>query len=74
VLGVAQSGTELEVALQAPPVDGAANAELVALLSKILGVRKSDVEILRGESSRVKLLLVQNVSEETVFALGVKRC
>lgn len=74
MLGLAQSGSEIEVALQSPPVDGAANAELVALFSKTLGVRKSDVEILRGDASRIKLLLVHNVSEEAVFALGVERC
>ncbi len=74
VLGVAHSGTEIEVALRAPPVDGAANEELIALFSKTLGVRKSDIEITIGQSSRVKVLLVSRVSDDAVRGLGVNLC
>jgi hypothetical protein len=48
----------LKVRLAAPPVDGAANAELIAFLSKQLRVRKRDFEILSGERSRRKVVLV----------------
>ncbi|MGC9505170.1 DUF167 domain-containing protein [Baaleninema sp.] len=42
------------VRLQSPPVDGKANKELVKLLAKRFGVRKSQVAIRSGETSRIK--------------------
>ena len=45
---------ELEVRVAAAPADGAANAEVVALLAKLLGLAKRDVEIVGGETSRHK--------------------
>ncbi|MCA9580825.1 MAG: YggU family protein [Myxococcales bacterium] len=44
----------LKVALTAPPVDGEANAALVAFLAKHFGVPKGGVEILRGQTSKRK--------------------
>jgi len=64
VLGV-QDGA-LKVALTAPPVDGAANEALKKLLAKALGVSKSDVEILRGDRARIKVLRVHGVSARDV--------
>lgn len=56
----------LKIRLAAPPVDGAANAELLRLLSKTFGVSKSDVEILSGEASRVKQIKISNVGVEKI--------
>jgi len=64
VVGI-QDGA-LKVALTAPPVDGAANEALKKLLAKALGVAKSDVEILRGDRARIKVLRVQGVSANDV--------
>jgi uncharacterized protein (TIGR00251 family) len=58
----------LEVSLAAPPVDGAANAELVATLAKALGVRKGAVSIVRGEAGRAKLVEVAGLTEDEVCA------
>ncbi len=44
----------LKIRLAAPPVDGAANEELVAFLSRLLGVAKSAVSIVAGQSSKRK--------------------
>jgi len=49
----------LRVRIAAPPVDGAANKELIKVLSKFLGVSKSDVEISAGEGSRRKTVTVR---------------
>jgi uncharacterized protein (TIGR00251 family) len=46
----------LQLRLTAPPVDGAANAALVALVAKALKLRKSEVAIVSGEKARLKLL------------------
>ena len=64
IVGV-QEGA-LKVALTAPPVDGAANEALKKLLAKAVGVAKSDVEILRGDRGRIKVLRVQGVSANDV--------
>ena len=56
----------LKVALTAPPVDGAANEALTKLIAKALGVAKSDVEILRGDRARIKVLRVRGVRAEEV--------
>ncbi len=55
---------ELVVQVAAPPVDGAANAELVACLARILAIPKRDVEVVRGESARSKLVEVRGISVE----------
>lgn len=60
----------LKVRLHAPPVDGAANAALVALLAKALGVPKRDVRVVAGETARSKLVEVDGVSAAAVRALA----
>jgi len=51
-------GDALKVRLTAPPVEGRANEALVAFLAKRLGVRKSQVEIVTGATSRRKMIHV----------------
>jgi uncharacterized protein len=58
----------LKVALTAPPVDGAANKALVEFLAKTLGVPKSGVTIVSGETSRNKTLRVAGISVEDARA------
>ena len=48
----------LRVRLAAPPIEGRANAALVAWLAGSLGVPKRGIELLRGESSRRKQLAI----------------
>lgn len=62
----------VKVRLTSPPVDGAANAELIKLLAKELGVSRSDIAIVSGETSKTKRLRVSGVSAEHVrTALGL---
>jgi hypothetical protein len=58
----------VEIAIAAPPVDGAANEELVRFLSKLLEVPKKNVKIVRGETSQAKLVAVTGVDAETLLA------
>ncbi|MFB6275567.1 MAG: DUF167 domain-containing protein [Halothece sp.] len=44
----------LIIRLQSPPADGKANAELIKLLAKKYGVKKSQVRIKSGLSSKMK--------------------
>ena len=58
--------TALKLKVAAPPLDGKANAEAVRLLAAFLGVPRSDVTIVRGASSRDKVILVRGVGEEDI--------
>ena len=60
----------LKVAVTAPPVDGEANAAVIELLAKQLGVAKSAVAVVAGESSRRKTVRVTGVSVSAVEALA----
>ena len=53
----------LKVRIASPPVDGAANAELIRLFAKKFGVSKSDITILSGESSKNKRIKIANLSQ-----------
>lgn len=53
----------LKVKLAAPPVDGAANAELIKLLAKHFRVAKADVEIVGGGTSKNKRIKIGNLSK-----------
>lgn len=44
--------------IAAPPVDGAANAVLIALVAKTFGVAKRDVALIAGDTARVKRLTI----------------
>ncbi len=55
---LAQESGAWRAQLKSPPMDGKANAELIALVAKHFGVPKSAVTIKRGTSGRVKLVRV----------------
>ena len=66
---VGESGDALKIRLQAPPVDGKANEALIVFISEKLGVRQRDVRLLRGQTSRQKLLEIESgLSVEEVRA------
>jgi uncharacterized protein (TIGR00251 family) len=67
ILGVKEGG--LEVALTSPPADGAANTELLKILARALEVRRGDVDIIVGASSRTKVIHVNGVLPDTARAL-----
>ena len=60
----------LKLAITAPPVDGEANAAVVELVAKQLGVAKSAVEVITGASSRRKTVRVIGVAIAAVEALA----
>jgi uncharacterized protein (TIGR00251 family) len=68
ILGVRGDDRVLEVALAAPPVDGAANTALVEALSSALALPKSQIRIARGESARRKLVAVSGIQESDLRA------
>jgi uncharacterized protein len=57
-------GDAIRVRVAAPPMDGAANAELVRFLARRLGVARSAVTILRGAAGRRKTVAVDGMTTE----------
>jgi len=59
----------LKIRLTAPPVEGAANKMCIEFLAKSLKIRKSDVEIVRGQRSRTKKMLVRSATRKKIESL-----
>ena len=51
----------VRVRVSSPPVDGAANAEIVKLFAKLFGVSRSAVEIVSGQTSKTKRIRINGV-------------
>ena len=66
---VGPRGEAVEIALAAPPVDGAANEELIKMLSKALGVPKRNLQLVRGETSHTKLVAVFGIDSTSLLQL-----
>jgi uncharacterized protein (TIGR00251 family) len=66
---VGAHGDALKIRVAAPPVEGAANSELVSFLARRFRVSKSAVQVVRGARGRDKLVEVQGISEDQVHAL-----
>ncbi len=56
----------LKVAVTAPPEDGRANRALIEELRKALGVKRSQVELLGGPTSRDKRFLIRGLTRAEV--------
>ena len=57
-------GSRIRIRLAAPPVDGAANEELIRFLAETLGVQRDAVRIVAGHSSRQKTVEVAGLTGE----------
>ena len=59
---------QLKIAVHAPPLEGRANAALIAFLAETFALPKNAITLLSGESSRSKVFLVSGVSLERAAA------
>jgi len=57
----------LQLKVAAPPVKGKANKELTAFLSRTLGVSKSSISIVKGHTSRNKVIAIEGLSREEIM-------
>jgi len=66
----------LLVRLQSPPVEGAANEELIGLLAKLFGASRRNVLIESGEHSKLKHVAIEGVSvgqlQRVLESLGIR--
>ena len=65
---VGEQNGALKVAVTAPPEDGRANAALVVVLREALGLKRSQVELTAGQTSRDKRFLIRGVGREELAA------
>jgi len=71
ILGLYGEGAavQLKIAVQAPPLDGRANAALISFLAKTFSLPKNRVELLSGGSSRSKVFALRGITQENAAAL-----
>ncbi|WP_333655022.1 DUF167 domain-containing protein [Dissulfurispira sp.] len=55
-------GNTIKIKLTAPPVEDAANEQLIELLSETLSIKKGNIEIVKGDSSRYKTVKIKGVN------------
>lgn len=60
-------GDELKIKVTAPPVDAAANQALVEFLADKLDCSRGKVELLRGQTSRHKTILLHGFKPEEIL-------
>lgn len=65
----ADADCRLKISVACPPVEGAANEALLKFLKKRLRVTNSQLEILRGLTSRQKDITIAGVAVDQVVAL-----
>jgi uncharacterized protein (TIGR00251 family) len=56
-------GNELRIRVTAPPVDAAANEALIRLLASTLDCPRSRIELVRGHTSRHKIIKIHGISD-----------
>jgi len=61
-----RGGEVLKIRLRAPAVEGKANAALIEFLAHSLGLRRSQIAILRGDKSREKIVAVEGMTIEEI--------
>ena len=66
---VGLSNGVLRIKLSAPPVKGKANRELIAFLSRLLGAKKDSISIIKGNTTRSKVIVIDGLSQECALEL-----
>lgn len=64
---VGRHGDALKIRLAAPPVDGKANAALVAFIAAKVGAGRTAVELVSGQAARAKRVRVAGIAPEDVL-------
>ncbi len=59
-------GDAIKIRVKAPPVDGAANEELIRFLAKRFGVPRSSIRLVSGASSRHKRITIDGMTPEEI--------
>ncbi len=70
ITGLMGAGSDavVKIAVAAPPIEGKANAELVAYMAEVLDVPRSHVEVTGGKQSKNKVICVRGADAAAVAA------
>jgi uncharacterized protein len=63
---VGQYGDKLKIKVAASPFDNQANEELIAFIAQLYKVPKKNVQLVRGQKSRDKLLMINKGSRSNI--------
>ena len=63
---VGKHGDQIKIAVTVSPEKGKANKAVIKVLSKLLGVKSSDIQINSGETSRDKKVFLRDINEEDI--------
>lgn len=66
---IIKTDTEIKIKITAQPIDGKANKCLIEFLSKTFKIPKTSIEILKGETSKDKLLLFKTTAPDKLQKL-----
>ena len=61
---IGEHAGQIKIAVTVAPEKGKANKAVIKVLSKLLGVKTSGIEIVSGETSRDKKVFIRNISKE----------
>ena len=62
IAGVMENNV-LKVKLTSPPVEGAANEQLIEVIAEALKVKRAQVKVIRGQSSKRKVVEISGVED-----------
>jgi uncharacterized protein len=71
---VGARGDVIVVRVTAPPVDGKANAALCRLIARSVRVSSSRVTVVRGQTSREKVVRVEGVTQDVLRSALLGQC
>ena len=71
---VGERAGAIVIRVTAPPVDGKANAALCAFVAKILRIPSSRVEVVRGQTSRDKVVRIEGVAQDELRVALLRQC
>ncbi len=63
---VGEHADQIKIAVTVAPEKGKANKAVIKVLSRWLGIKSSDIEIVSGETSRDKKVFIRNINEEDI--------
>lgn len=64
VVGIYNGAFKLKI--KAPPVDGAANKEIIKFVSKLIKVKKNSIKIVMGQTSKQKKIYIDKPKDQSL--------
>ena len=66
---IGEHADQIKIAVTVAPEKGKANKAVIKVLSKWLGIKSSDIQIVSGETLREKKVFIKNINDENITRL-----